>query len=236
MSAKASLARAESREGTAEKAGTRAEVLTVITSALIFWLDAVAVKRGWTASADRTFELAIHVHGSAAWHGAMQAASNLGQLGPVAAAGVGIAAVAYRRWSTPLAALPVAAPVVSSLLEGLLKLAFQRPRPHLWAAAAAAPGYSFPSGHATSSMAFAAACSYVASKTMRGRTAALMTAAFLLFALVVGFSRVYLGVHWPSDIIGGYCVAVGSTSVLALAGRWKAPGRETDCVGAGNGA
>lgn len=71
---------------------------------------------------------------------------------------------------------------------------------------------SFPSGHAVASMAFVASVGVVAWNTRRLQ---MTVVAGALFVLGVGASRVYLGVHYPADVIGGWCVAVAS-----VAGTW----------------
>jgi undecaprenyl-diphosphatase len=65
--------------------------------------------------------------------------------------------------------------------------------------------FSFPSGHATASM--SVALSY-------GATSPIWAAPLVLVALLVGFSRVRLGVHYPSDVLVGQLIAAGTVSVL----------------------
>jgi membrane-associated phospholipid phosphatase len=83
----------------------------------------------------------------------------------------------------------------------------------------AAESRSFPSGHATSSMAFTAAAVVLAWPT-RWRWPALGAGA--AFVTLVGLSRVAFGVHYPSDILGGWCVALAAVALMALVIR---PGR-----------
>ena len=72
---------------------------------------------------------------------------------------------------------------------------------------------SFPSGHTTFAVAFAIACYFLARQT-RGSKATL--AAGILFVTVVGLSRLYLGAHYPSDIIGYILVDATTTSVVTV--------------------
>lgn len=99
------------------------------------------------------------------------------------------------------------------VLNGVLKLGFNRPRPSLFVPAVHTVSSSFPSGHAMSAAIVYSTVAYLAARLHRRKWARwlVMTAALVLIALI-SFSRMYLGVHYPSDVIAG--VAVG----LAWAG------------------
>jgi undecaprenyl-diphosphatase len=87
----------------------------------------------------------------------------------------------------------------------LVKLFVQRARPQLWHGAATAAGYSFPSGHATFITILTAslvALTWPGIRAPRGR--ALLVATALGVSLLVGLSRVVLGVHYLSDVLGGF--------------------------------
>jgi undecaprenyl-diphosphatase len=94
-----------------------------------------------------------------------------------------------------------------------LKFAFQRPRPAMTVPQAdpllAASGYSFPSGHAATAFAGAVILTYL------WRRAAPL---FFALAAAIAFSRVYVGVHYPGDVLAGAVVgaAVGAGWVVAL--------------------
>ncbi|HXI12710.1 MAG TPA: phosphatase PAP2 family protein [Thermoanaerobaculia bacterium] len=91
------------------------------------------------------------------------------------------------------------------VLNLALKLHFARARPDLSIALRHAGGFSFPSGHAMGSMAVFAALAYIAIRafpTPRERSASFAIAASVI--LTVGLSRIYLGVHWLSDIGAGF--------------------------------
>jgi undecaprenyl-diphosphatase len=96
------------------------------------------------------------------------------------------------------------------LLNTALKLAFQRPRPPVTFFGTPLPEtYSFPSGHAMLSAGlFGIIAALVAPRlhSRAGQVAIWMAAAAL--ALAIGLSRIYLGVHYPSDVIAGYAAAV----------------------------
>ncbi|MGJ7903286.1 phosphatase PAP2 family protein [Lysobacter sp. 1R34A] len=92
----------------------------------------------------------------------------------------------------------------SALLNIAAKQFFARERPSLWESIAPEHNYSFPSGHAMGSMTLAATLILLSWNTRwRWPVLALMAA----FVPLVGFSRLYLGVHFPSDILAGWAVA-----------------------------
>lgn len=109
--------------------------------------------------------------------------------------------------------------VVGSLLVNMAaKSHFTRFRPDLWLSVAPEYTYSFPSGHAMGSMTLGVAVLLLAWPT-RWRWWILALAA--AFVLLVGMSRVYLGVHWPSDILAGWAAA----AAWALAMYWLVASR-----------
>ncbi|CAN7640641.1 phosphatase PAP2 family protein [Paenibacillus sp. LjRoot56] len=92
----------------------------------------------------------------------------------------------------------------TAILNQLLKLVFQRERPTLHRLIEET-GYSFPSGHSMTAFALYAALSFllwrhVPSKS--GRTIVICIS--ILMILMIGSSRIYLGVHYPSDVVGAY--------------------------------
>jgi len=92
----------------------------------------------------------------------------------------------------------------SALLNLGTKQLFARERPSLWESIAPEHTFSFPSGHAMGSMTLAWVCVLLAWRT-RWRWP--VVTAVAAFTLLVGLSRVYLGVHFPSDILAGWAAA-----------------------------
>lgn len=111
-------------------------------------------------------------------------------------------------------------------LNLLAKAYFQRPRPDLFTPTILEPNYSFPSGHAMGSMAFAVAVVALVWPTWPTRWRWLAVGLALLFVLLVAFSRIYLGAHYPSDVLGGWMASlawgVGLSQILRPLARAKA--------------
>jgi len=93
----------------------------------------------------------------------------------------------------------------AALLNVAAKHLFVRTRPELWISIAPETTYSFPSGHAMQSMAFVTALVVLG---WRHRWIWWGAAAGGLFVLLVGMSRIYLGVHFPSDIMAGWSASL----------------------------
>ncbi len=106
----------------------------------------------------------------------------------------------------------------SALLNLAAKQAFARDRPSLWQSIAPEHNYSFPSGHAMGSMTLAAVVVLLAWPT-RWRWPVL--AAMAVFVPMVGLSRVYLGVHYPSDILAGWAAALAWTVGVYVLVFWR---------------
>lgn len=99
----------------------------------------------------------------------------------------------------------VAALLGGGLLDGALKQIFQRPRPVWDAPIVVAGGFSFPSGHAMGSLVAYGMLAYLVWRQLehpRARVA--LVACSLVLVLLIGLSRMYLGVHYFSDVIAGY--------------------------------
>ncbi len=112
--------------------------------------------------------------------------------------------------------------LISTLLGSIIinrtaKVLLHRVRPHLWESPAPELDYGFPSGHAMSSMTLVVALIIL---TWGTRWCWLVLIVGGLFVLAIGWTRLYLGVHYPSDILAGWMVsiawAVGVSFVIKL--------------------
>lgn len=125
------------------------------------------------------------------------------------------------------AALVLVGSVALALLATtLLKIGIDRPRPDLVPHATRVFTQSFPSSHATMSAVVYLTLGALLSDTQTSRAIRIYIALVaLLLTLVVGASRVYLGVHWPSDVVGGWVIgavwALASRGLLTAATRDK---------------
>jgi membrane protein DedA with SNARE-associated domain len=141
--------------------------------------------------------------------------TSLGSLELIGLLGLVVTAifVVQRRWldlGTWLAAL-----AGGVLLNQLLKNLFARPRPFIEHPLVLETSYSFPSGHATMSLIFYGMLAYFAVRALRSwraKTAVVFGTALLV--LLIGFSRMYLGVHYFSDVVAGF--ASGGVWLSAL--------------------
>jgi undecaprenyl-diphosphatase len=112
-------------------------------------------------------------------------------------------------------------------LESLMKIVFRRDRPDLWPALIVEKTYSFPSGHATMTTLFFGGCAalvFHATRRRGPRVAAVIGAA--LFALAISFSRIYLGVHWLTDVCAGMLLGLFWVVVCATGTEYFARGRQ----------
>jgi undecaprenyl-diphosphatase len=159
---------------------------------------------GDMAAFDTAFARALHGETSEAGLRVFAFVSWLGSRDVVAAVSLVVAAVLIAKRRLVLAFGWIGAQVGGALLNLALKAWFARTRPEFADPLLAASSWSFPSGHA---MATFIACGVGAYLLLRGgrswRTTALVVSAALSWSLVMAFSRLYLGVHYASDVIAG---------------------------------
>jgi undecaprenyl-diphosphatase len=95
----------------------------------------------------------------------------------------------------------------SMVITTALKALYQRSRPELFQTDYVASFYSFPSGHATISVGFYGVLTIIIASRLRGASRWAICTLGLTLMMAIGFSRLYLGVHYPSDILAGYLTA-----------------------------
>lgn len=112
------------------------------------------------------------------------------------------------------AVLVVAAVGGGMLLSTALKMGFERPRPALVPHAARVYTASFPSGHAMlSAVTYLTLGALLARVQPSRRLKAFLIGLAVILTVLVGISRVYLGVHWPTDVLAGWCVGAAWASL-----------------------
>lgn len=105
------------------------------------------------------------------------------------------------------------------VLNLFLKAIFQRDRPQLWDRLVTENSFSFPSGHAMASSALACSLIVIFWPT-RWRWPVLVSA--ILYMVMIGFTRLYLGVHYPTDVLAGWLVSVSWVVLVAVIVSYRA--------------
>lgn len=124
-----------------------------------------------------------------------------------------LAFLMHKRWTH--AGVLAGTIVLAQASSSLLKAAYDRPRPNLVPHGVEVYSASFPSGHSMLSAAtYLTLAALIAHLEVKRRSKVLVFAVAVLLLTAVGFSRVYMGVHWPSDVLAGWCAG----SAWALAG------------------
>ena len=135
------------------------------------------------------------------------------------------------RWRTALLMLVTVGG--GQILSSLLKLGIDRPRPDLVSHLAEVQTLSFPSGHAMMSAVTYLTLGSMLAGIVPGRaTKIYVLGVAVLLTLMVGVSRVYLGVHWPSDVLAGWCAGFAWAMLCWLVARHFF--RRTDDAAAGS--
>lgn len=188
--------------------------------ALAFLLLANAVVDGATDGFDEWVLRALRTSGDLAdpigpkWF--EEAVRDITALGSTIVLTLAVIVVSLYLWITNAsskALFLIAAVSLGSLLNRLLKIGYARPRPEIVAHGTFVSGESFPSGHTANSTII-----YLMLGMMLARVEASYRVKLFIFsvgvtlALMIGMSRVYLGVHWPTDVLAGW--AVGAAWVL----------------------
>jgi membrane-associated phospholipid phosphatase len=175
---------------------------------------------------DRVVESWFHVHSTPAGLSIFEVVTQVGS--PVVDVAIGVVALflLYRR-EYPLLVTWLFANLGGKLLEYIIKNSVHRTRPQYAAEFLNGVSYSFPSGHTMGSTICYLLLAYIVAArpgvTTRARWIAFVAAATVILA--VAFSRVYLGVHYPSDVAGGFAAgmawltACGATRHLVTKGR-----------------
>lgn len=197
---------------------------------LVLWFLAgfaavsVAVTAGWTAPLDQAVVMSVAGHRTDLLN---NLAINLTALGSAPVVTLIVLCVTLYAFAAGRQRLVLALlwTPLSFLLDDVLKLLFQHPRP-TEAIIAIPDSYSFPSGHAVAASALYITLALIAAQNeRRQRPRRIIVATGVSIAVLVAWSRVYLGVHYFSDVIGGLLLGgAGSVAAAGFLGRTERQG------------
>ncbi|MEO8657057.1 MAG: phosphatase PAP2 family protein [Bryobacteraceae bacterium] len=184
-------------------------MVCAVVSLILFAGIAEEVMKGETLRFDTAVRNFVHAHSSVWLTAILRFATIIGSsliVFLVTTSGCVALWVTGRRRRALLLAITM---IGGSLLMWVLKLGFHRQRPEPFFDTQLPASYSFPSGHAMLSFCLCAAGAALLSADQKRRwvRVAIWSAALVLVA-AIGYSRIYLGVHYPSDVIAGYLGAL----------------------------
>jgi len=202
----------------------------VVLATVAFWFfkqQADHVVEGRADQYDDLIMEAVHRIDNPTMHHAMEAATQLGSHAAIGTA-AGLTAIAMLRSGKKHDAWTVVVSTGGAMaINTILKNVFQRQRPQELARRIKLPkSHSFPSGH---SLLSAATYPIVAHHLVQHRSVAAQAFVHTLAGvtiLCVGFSRVYFGVHFPSDVLGGFAAGLGWLGLTSLSHTVVESGRQ----------
>jgi undecaprenyl-diphosphatase len=184
---------------------------------VLFALTARAVDRqGNLTRFDTALGERLHAHREA--HPAVRSVvigiTEMGAFQTLLVFGLVVGVVLWLRRRRLLAFVWMVALAGAGVLNQELKEVYGRPRPPFKDVAVHENNHSFPSGHSSASMAGYGMLAYLLVRTLRRRWARVAAVAGLgTLILLIGFSRMYLGAHYFSDVVGGFCVGAAWLAV-----------------------
>jgi membrane-associated phospholipid phosphatase len=183
---------------------------------LLFSWVATEMREGDTKHFDSVVRQWVHGFASPGLTRAMFAISFMGDNGMFAMVILTVVLFLYERWRRGLVWLSITM-VGALILNATLKLAFARVRPVPFFGTLP-HSYSFPSGHALMSFCFYGVMAGLIMARVRSRWLRIVLwCATALLVLLIGISRIYLGVHYPSDVVAGYLAgAIWVTTMIAV--------------------
>jgi membrane-associated phospholipid phosphatase len=181
-------------------------------AALGFARIAREVVEGETSEMDKVVELAVHSLKTPFMDHVMRAFTFMGSPFAVIPLAAAIIVWAVRKKETRAAVAFLIVLVMTEVLNVMLKHTFERARPTLFQEIETLHSYSFPSGHAMAAAAVYGMMGVVVARLAPTHRRPLVIGLPILIVMI-GMSRIYLGVHWPSDVLAGF--AAGAFIVLA---------------------
>lgn len=205
MGAERGLARGKQVERQVSRLSIRTAIAlaAALVAAIAFFEITEELLEGETTRFDLRVSLWLHQLASPALGQVMRAVTFLGSVPALIGVVTLVAAWALRRGARALAGIYVAVASMTGGLNVVLKLLVRRSRPDLFADIVAPESYSFPSGHAMmSTVVYGVMALVVARLQPRLRLPLYIGTPLLVF--LIGVSRVFLGVHWLTDVLAGF--------------------------------
>ena len=191
--------------------------LTLIAAALLMGLWLIMIVAG-TGVLDQALLAALYAGQRPALTRSAEVVTFIGQWSAVVVISAAVAGWLVVRGERYRALLLLAVTLSGRALVEAQKAGFDRPRPTLEPHLVPAHGLSFPSAHSANTMMVFLAVALIAAAPPWRRTAVMLA---VLMSLLVGLTRPMLGVHWPSDVVGGWSFgAAWVLAMLAAAERW----------------
>ena len=205
---------------------TRFLLLLLIVVAVFLGL-LFTVRSTQVTSEDLEFSQIIFSHRTNILTGVLLFVTTLGNQLAIALGMLVLALLIMRKkWKTML--LFVGAIVFSTMLFAFLKNLVGRPRPDLIYQLITETSFSFPSGHTTTAFTLYPIIALIFGQMTKNQKAQVGIFLFaILLASLVGISRVYLGVHYLTDVVGGMLIGLGTTILFSLANDYIKPNKSS---------
>ena len=190
-------------------------ILVPLLAILGFSALAYLVHRDLTLPLDEFLLTAVNGWSTPFWKSFFVVMTEFGGVVAMTVIGIGFALLFASRKQWKRATIIAGALGGIGVLTVTLKLLFERPRPDLWEQLVVETSFSFPSGHAMASMGLGLLLAYLVWRTgwaMSSKVA--VWVALAVYVIIIGLSRLYLGVHYPSDILAGWLISAAWVATI----------------------
>lgn len=202
--------------GSSATPAARIRYVGAIVALAAIWLTMLLLGRG---AVDQAIYERLYVGGHPALITVARFFTVLGEPTVLIVAGLAAAVLLWRAGHRHLPWVIIAITAIGRILSEVQKYSIARARPDLEPHLVVVKTSSFPSGHASSSMIFYLTVALTLATRPQERRA--VAAGALVLSFLVGISRVMLGVHWPSDVVGGWAFGLlWVLLTLRLSRRW----------------